>query len=33
MDLNMEFSIGCESDWINNHLSDHCPIFVDLDFT
>jgi endonuclease/exonuclease/phosphatase family metal-dependent hydrolase len=28
-----QFSIGRESDWINNHLSDHCPIFVDLDFS
>jgi endonuclease/exonuclease/phosphatase family metal-dependent hydrolase len=28
-----QFNIGCEHEWIDTHLSDHCPIFVDFDFS
>jgi endonuclease/exonuclease/phosphatase family metal-dependent hydrolase len=28
-----KFSIGPESDWTDTKLSDHCPIFVDFDFS
>jgi endonuclease/exonuclease/phosphatase family metal-dependent hydrolase len=28
-----QFNIGPKSDWIDKKLSDHCPIFVDFDFS
>jgi endonuclease/exonuclease/phosphatase family metal-dependent hydrolase len=28
-----QFTIGPKSEWIDTHLSDHCPIFVDFDFS
>jgi endonuclease/exonuclease/phosphatase family metal-dependent hydrolase len=28
-----QFNIGPKSDWIDIKLSDHCPIFVDFDFS
>jgi exonuclease III len=30
---NSQFNIGSKSDWIDKNLSDHCPIFVDFDFS